>query len=61
MSKHLDGTNHELTQECLRASADAHYIAGCLMVDKKVDRDAFKEAVKQLERTVRYLKKFVIV
>lgn len=49
---------HDATTECLSAAADAHHIAGCLLVDR-VERDAILEAAKQLERAARKLRKLV--
>ena len=45
-----------VTTECLVASADAHSIAGKLMVGK-IDREAMDEAAIQLERTARYVRR----
>lgn len=47
---------HDITEECLVASADAHHIAGELMVNV-VDPEAMSEAAKQLERAARKLRK----
>lgn len=48
-------TMHNVTQECLVAAADAHHIAGKLMVEKKaIDRE-LTDAAKQLRRTANYL------
>lgn len=48
--------HHDLIDDCMAATHDAHHVAGCLMIEK-VDRDAIAEAAKQLERTARQLRK----
>lgn len=53
MSKHK---YHDVTEECLKTTHDAHHIAGLLLVEK-VDAEGFVLAAKQMERTARYLRK----
>ena len=47
---------HDIIDETLAASHDAHYIAGELMIDR-VGAEAINEAAKQMERAARKLKK----
>ena len=54
-----DQLRHDAATECLGAAADAHHLAGCLMVDKPLSVDAVLEAAKQLERAARKLRKLV--
>ena len=48
--------HHDLVEECMSAAHDAHFIAGCLMIEK-VEREAITETAKQLERAARQLRK----
>jgi hypothetical protein len=47
---------HDVTEECLKTTHDAHHIAGLLLIEK-VDAEAFVATAKQMERTARYLRK----
>ncbi len=52
----LEKERHDVTHETLLPAADAHSIAGKLMVGL-IEKDAITEAAKQLERTARKLRK----
>lgn len=54
----MRSTIQTVTQECLLACADAHHIAGLLMVEK-IEPLAMEDAALQLERTARQIKKLI--